>query len=204
MQTEVNAETPTEKSAWTYGVDSGKTTGKEHIEWLQVGRKEKRAPNLIQASNEKPEKEPVPTQKASKQRNLKMPPFPTDDFKIVYRPQAGLDKSKWTLTSIAHAIGRSIGLIQQDFYDNVRVQVQNVENIIIASTAETERATKLRSISTIQLGGPFFSVNPHVKHTDDVCRDFIYGLLPGTSSDENVAGLRVDSRYTVLGARILG
>ncbi|KAH6944310.1 hypothetical protein HPB50_002683 [Hyalomma asiaticum] len=32
----------------------------------------------------------------------------------------------------------------------------------------------------------------------------IYGLLPSTSSAEIVAGLRVDPRYTVLGARMLG
>ncbi|KAH7975929.1 hypothetical protein HPB52_006806 [Rhipicephalus sanguineus] len=106
MQTEVNAENPDTESAWTYDVNSGKTTGKEHIEWLQIGRKAKRASELIQASNEQPEKEHMPTQKSSKQRNLKMPPFPTNDFKIVYRPQAGLNFSKWSLTSITHAIGR--------------------------------------------------------------------------------------------------
>ncbi|KAH7956885.1 hypothetical protein HPB52_013444 [Rhipicephalus sanguineus] len=204
MQTEVNAETPATASAWTYDVNSGKTIGKEHIEWLQVGRKAKRASEPIQASKEQPEKEHMPTQKPSKQRNLKMPPFPTDDFKIVYRPQAGLDLSKWSLTAITHAIGRSSGLTQQDFYDNVRVQMQSVENIIIASTADTERATELRSITAIQLGGTIFSVNTHVRHPDDVCRGVIYGLLPGTSSAEIVAGLRVDSRYTVLGARMLG
>ncbi|KAH7968027.1 hypothetical protein HPB52_005443 [Rhipicephalus sanguineus] len=120
----------------------------------------------------------MPTQKPSKQRNLNRPPFHTDDFKIVYRPQARLGLSKWSLTAITHAIGRSSGLTQRDFYDNVRVQMQIVENIIIASTADTERATKLRSITTIQLGGTIFSVNPHVRHPDDVCRGVIYGLFP--------------------------
>ncbi|KAH7984239.1 hypothetical protein HPB52_018384 [Rhipicephalus sanguineus] len=198
MQTEVNAETPATASAWTYDVNSGKTIGKEHIEWLQVGRKAKRASEPIQASKEQPEKEHMPTQKPPKQRNLMMPPFPTDDFKIVYRPQAGLDLSKWSLTAITHAIGRSSSLTQQDFYDNVRVQMQSVENIIIASTADTERATKLRSITAIQLGGANFSVNPHVRHPDDVCRGVIYGLLPGTSSAEIVAGLRVGLKIHII------
>ncbi|KAH8022727.1 hypothetical protein HPB51_002761 [Rhipicephalus microplus] len=133
-----------------------------------------------------------------------MPPFPTDDFKFVYRPHAGLDLSKLSLTSSTHAIGRSSSLTQQDFYDNVRVQVQRVENIIIDSSADTEGANNLRSIATIQLGGTFFSVNPHVRHPNDVCRGVIYGLLPGTSTAEIVAGLRVDSRYMVLGTRMLG
>nr|XP_037291043.1 uncharacterized protein LOC119186666 [Rhipicephalus microplus] len=133
-----------------------------------------------------------------------MPPSSTDDFKIVYRPQPRLDFSKWSLTSITHAIARSSGLTQQDFYDNVRVQVQKIEKIITASTADAERATNLRSIATIQLGGTFFSVNCHVRHPDDVCGGVAYGLLPGTSSAEIVADLRVDSRYTVLGAPKLG
>ncbi|KAH6935583.1 hypothetical protein HPB50_006879 [Hyalomma asiaticum] len=55
-----------------------------------------------------------------------------------------------------------------------------------------------------KLGGTIFKVNAHVRHPDDVCRGVIYGLLPGTSSAEIVAGLRVDPRYTVLGARMLG
>lgn len=143
-------------------------------ECLQVKHKEKRVLYSIQASNKKPEKKPVPMQKPSKQRNLKMPPFSTDDLKIVYRPQAGLDLSKWSLTSITHATGRSSSLTQQDFYDNAGVEVQSIENIIIASTTDTERATKLRNLATIELGGTIFSVNPYVRHPDDVCRGVIY------------------------------
>ncbi|KAH7984561.1 hypothetical protein HPB52_022282 [Rhipicephalus sanguineus] len=92
----------------------------------------------------------------------------------------------------------------QDFYDNVRVQTQKVENVTIASTASTERASKLQGINAIQLGRVIYEVNPHIRHPDDVCRGVIYGLEPGTTPAEIVAGLRVDSRYSVLGARMLG
>lgn len=204
MQTDGTDANSATTSARPYDANSAKTIENQHIEWLQVGRKRKQASEPIKSQNEMPKQDPKPTPQPSKQRNQKMPPFPTDDFKIVYRPQVGLDLSKWNLTAVTHAIGRSSGLTQQDFHDNVRVQTQRVENVIIASTADTERATKLKSITTIQLGGTFFKVNPHVRHPDDVSRGVIYGLLPGTSSAEIVAGLRVDSRYTVLGARMLG
>ncbi|KAH6927752.1 hypothetical protein HPB50_007734 [Hyalomma asiaticum] len=204
MQTDLPGERSAPMLGWTYDANSGKTTENEHIEWLQVGRRRKQTLEPTKPSQEMSAQQDKPTPQAPKQRSQKMPPFSTDDFKIVYRPQAGLDLSKWNLTAITHAIGRSSGLTQQNFYDNVRVQMQKIENIIIASTADTERATRLKSITTIQLGGTIFKVNAHVRHPDDVCRVIIYGLLPGTSSAEIVAGLRVDPRYTVLGARMLG
>ncbi|KAH6920848.1 hypothetical protein HPB50_028164 [Hyalomma asiaticum] len=204
MQTDLPGERSVPMLGWAYDANSGKTTENEHIEWLQVGRRRKQTSEPTKPSQEMSAQQDKPTPQAPKQRSQKMPPFPTDDFKIVYRPQAGLDLSKWNLTAITHAIGRSSGLTQQDFYDNVRVQMQKIENIIVASTADTERATRLKNITTIQLGGTTFNVNAHVRHPDDVCRGVIYGLLPGTSSAEIVAGLRVDPRYTVLGARMLG
>ncbi|KAH6942953.1 hypothetical protein HPB50_012715 [Hyalomma asiaticum] len=184
MQTDLPGERYVPMLGWAYDANSGKTTENEHIEWLQVGRRRKQTSELTKPSQEMSAQQDKPTPQAPKQRSQKMPPFPTDDFKIVYRPQAGLDLSKWNLNAITHAIGRSSGLTQQDFYDNVRVQMQKIENIIIASTADTERVTRLKSITTIQ--------------------GVIHGLLPGTSSAEIVAGLRVDPRYTVLGARMLG
>ncbi|KAH6944446.1 hypothetical protein HPB50_003156 [Hyalomma asiaticum] len=204
MQTDLPGERSVPALGWTYDANSGKTTEIEHIEWQQVGRRRKQTSEPTKPSQEKSAQQDKPTPQAPKQRSPKMPPFPTDDFKIVYRPQTGLDLSKWNLTAITHAIGRSSGLTQQDFYDNVRVQMQKIENIIIASTADTERATRLKSITIIQLGSTIFNVNAHVRHPDDLCRGVIYGLLPGTSSAEIVAGLRVDPCYTVLGARMLG
>ncbi|KAH6926788.1 hypothetical protein HPB50_022173 [Hyalomma asiaticum] len=204
MQTDLPGERSVPMLGWAYDANSGKTTENEHIEWLQVGRRRKQTSEPTKPSQEMSAQQDKPTPQAPKQRSQKMPPFPTDDFKIVYRPQAGLDLSKWNLTAITHAVGRSSGLTQQDFYDNVRVQMQKIENIIVASTADTERATRLKNTTTIQLGGTTFNVNAHVRHPDDVCRGVIYGLLPGTSSAEIVAGLRVDPRYTVLGAHMLG
>ncbi|KAH6929610.1 hypothetical protein HPB50_003122 [Hyalomma asiaticum] len=133
-----------------------------------------------------------------------MPPLPFDDYKVVYRPQAGLELAKWNNIAIVHAIGKASGFAQQDFSEKVCVQVQRLENLIIASTAEWEDAKKLESITSIQLGGTLFTIKSNTRTPDDVSRGVISGLLPGTSEEELKAGLRAPARYTVLHARMLG
>ncbi|KAH6935381.1 hypothetical protein HPB50_005410 [Hyalomma asiaticum] len=132
-----------------------------------------------------------------------MPPLPFDDYKVVYRPQAGLELAKWNNIAIVHAIGKASGFAQQDFSEKVCVQVQRLENLIIASTAEWEDAKKLESVTSIQLGGTLFTIKSNTRTPDDVSRGVISGLLPGTS-EELKAGLRAPARYTVLHARMLG
>ncbi|KAH7971966.1 hypothetical protein HPB52_004497 [Rhipicephalus sanguineus] len=171
MQAENTEDNSKTASHWTFDANSRKTTGKAHIEWLHASRKGRSAKEDAQSAEERAKQPPQPdtTSQPQRHRSTRMRSFPSDDFKIVFRPQAGLDLSKRTLIEVTHAIGRSSGLSQQDFYNNVRVQTQKVENVIIASTASTERASKLQ----------------------------------GTTPAEIVAGLRVGSRYSVLGARML-
>ncbi|KAH7943195.1 hypothetical protein HPB52_006291 [Rhipicephalus sanguineus] len=133
-----------------------------------------------------------------------LPPLPFDDYKVVYRPQAGLELAKWNNIAIMHAIGRASGLSQQDFGEKVCVQVQRLENLIIASTAKWEDAKKLESITSIQLGGTFFTIKGNTRTPDDVSRGVISGLLPGTSEEELKSGLHAPARYTILHARMLG
>ncbi|KAH6948980.1 hypothetical protein HPB50_027278 [Hyalomma asiaticum] len=105
---------PTERSVpalgWTYDANSRKTTKNEHIEWLQVGRRRKQTSEPAGTYRENSKQLDKPAPQGPKQCSPKMPPFPTGDFKIVYRLQAGLDLSKWNLTAITHVIGISSGL----------------------------------------------------------------------------------------------
>ncbi|KAH6935973.1 hypothetical protein HPB50_011961 [Hyalomma asiaticum] len=49
-----------------------------------------------------------------------MPPLTFDDYKVIYRPQEGLELAKWNNTAIVHTIGRASGFAQQDFSEKVR------------------------------------------------------------------------------------
>lgn len=209
MQTDPVEANKTTENSWTYDAGSGRTIATESA-WITRNKKDKKAvANPRSPANQPTEQPPIneqtlkssPTQQ---QRRPKMPPLPLDDFKIVYRPQAGLDLAKWNTVAVTHAIGRVSGLSQQDFNDKVRVQVQRMENLIIASTAAKEDAKKLVSIQKIQLGGNFYTVNGNIRTPDDVSRGVISGLIPGTSTAELMAGIRAPARYTVLHARMLG
>ncbi|KAH7983346.1 hypothetical protein HPB52_011342 [Rhipicephalus sanguineus] len=209
MQTDpVEANNKAENS-WTYDAGSGRTIETESA-WITRNKKEKKnTANARPPENPPTGNPPIAGQTlkpspSQQQRRPKMPPLPLDDFKIVYRPQAGLELAKWNTVAVMHAIGRASGLSQQDFNDKVRVQVQRTENLIIASTAAKEDAKKLVSIKRIQLGGNFYNVNGNVRTPDDVSRGVISGLIPGTSTAELMAGIRAPARYTVLHARMLG
>lgn len=203
MQTDRREEN-TGEDMWNYDAESGRTIEAESA-WLTRSKKGKKDTTNVKTPATKPTNEqtsnPAPPQQ---QRRPRMPPLPLDDFKIVYRPQAGLDLAKWNTVAVMHAIGRASGLSQQDFNDKVRVQVQRIENLIIASTADKEDAKMLVSINKIQLGGTYHNVKGNIRTPDDVSRGVINGLIPGTSTAELMAGIRAPARYTVLHARMLG
>ncbi|KAH6933950.1 hypothetical protein HPB50_019142 [Hyalomma asiaticum] len=191
-------------ATWRYDASSGRTIERESV-WITRGRKGKRDAGGKTTQEATPTEEETSTQQSQPQRRKPtMPPLPFDDYKVVYRPQAGLELAKWNNIAIVHAIGKASGFAQQDFSEKVCVQVQRLENLIIASTAEWEDAKKLESITSIQLGGTLFTIKSNTRTPDDVSRGVISGLLPGTSEEELKAGLRAPARYTVLHARMLG
>lgn len=135
MQTDPVEANKTTENSWTYDAGSGRTIATESA-WIMRNKKDKKAvADPRTPANQPTEQPPIneqtlkssPTQQ---QRRPKMPPLPLDDFKIVYRPQAGLDLAKWNTVAVTHAIGRVSGLSQQDFNDKVRVQFQRMENLI--------------------------------------------------------------------------
>ncbi|KAH6930882.1 hypothetical protein HPB50_020632 [Hyalomma asiaticum] len=192
-------------ATWRYDASSGRTIERESV-WITRGRKGKRDAGGKTTQEATPTKEETSTQQSQPQRRKPtMPPLPFDDYKVVYRPQAGLELAKWNNIAIVHAIGKASGFAQQDFSEKVCVQAQRLENLIIASTAEWEDAKKLESITSIQLGGTLFTIKSNTRTPDDVSRGVISGLLPGTSEEELKAGLRAPARYTaVLHERMLG
>ncbi|KAH6922865.1 hypothetical protein HPB50_019924 [Hyalomma asiaticum] len=98
----------------------------------------------------------------------KMPLLPLEDFKIVYCPQAGLELANWNTFALMHAIGRASRLPQEHLITSYALQVQRIENLIIASTADKEHAMKLISINRIEPVGTLYNVNGNIRTPDDV------------------------------------
>ncbi|KAH6930448.1 hypothetical protein HPB50_013840 [Hyalomma asiaticum] len=94
---------------------------------------------------------------------------------------------------------------QKDFYDNIRIQVQHVENIIIASTPNKDIPyNMLLKITSIQLGGSIYAVKANVRTPEGISKGEIYNIPQETSEEDLLQGIRVSARYTVLAARMLG
>ncbi|KAH9376386.1 hypothetical protein HPB48_014675 [Haemaphysalis longicornis] len=189
---------------WTYDENSGRTIDLQH-QWKVTERKRNKTAATHGAP---PAAQPTSQHSApdtAQQKRSRMPPLPVDDTKIIYRPQAGLQLSKWSLAEITNAIGRASKITQKEFYDNVRIQVQRIENLVIASTPRKDLAFDfLGEISSIQLGRDIFTVRAHVKTPEWISRGVINGVPPNTSTGELMDGLRVPERYTVVAARMLG
>nr|XP_050026178.1 uncharacterized protein LOC126521511 [Dermacentor andersoni] len=71
-----------------------------------------------------------------------MPPLPLDEFKIVYRPQAGLDLAKWNTVTVVHAIGRASGLSQQDFNDKPYPSLLEILALVKTGSNLPQQATE--------------------------------------------------------------
>ncbi|KAH9378485.1 hypothetical protein HPB48_005692 [Haemaphysalis longicornis] len=189
---------------WAYDENSGRTIDLQH-QWKVTERKRNKtdathgAPPAAQPTSQHSAPE------TAQQKRSRMPPLPVDGTKIIYRPQAGLQLSKWSLADITNAIGRASKIMQKEFYDNVRIQVQHIENFVIASTPRKDLAFDfLGEICSIQLGRDIFTVRAHVKTPEWISRGVINGVPPNTSPRELMDGLRVPERYTVVAARMLG
>ncbi|KAH9379007.1 hypothetical protein HPB48_006628 [Haemaphysalis longicornis] len=95
--------------------------------------------------------------------------------------------------------------MQNEFYDNVYIQLQRIEYLLIESTPRKDLAFDfLGEISSIKLGRDIFTVRALVKTPEWISRGVINGVPLNTSPGELMDGLRVPERYTVVAARMLG
>ncbi|KAH9384267.1 hypothetical protein HPB48_026260 [Haemaphysalis longicornis] len=75
--------------------------------------------------------------------------------------------------------------MQKEFYDNVCIQVQRIDNLVIASTARKDLAFDfLREISSIRLVRDIFTVRALVKTPEWIIKGVINGV-PLNTSPEN-------------------
>ncbi|KAH9367137.1 hypothetical protein HPB48_010995 [Haemaphysalis longicornis] len=189
---------------WARDENSGRTIDLKN-QWKVTQRKRnktaatQRAPPAAQ-----PTSQPSASETAQRRRS-QMPPLPVDDTKIIYHPQAGLQLSKWSLAEITNAIGRASKIMQKESYDNLRIQVQRIENLVIASTPrKILHFDFLGEISSIQLGRDILTARAHAETPEWISRGVINGIPPNTSPGELMDGLFMPERYMIVAARMLG
>ncbi|KAH7968597.1 hypothetical protein HPB52_009932 [Rhipicephalus sanguineus] len=83
------------EATWRYDASSSGRTIERQSVWITRGRNGKKGAGEKTTLERKPRKEETSTQQPQQQRPMPMlPRLPLDDYKVVYRPQAGLELAK--------------------------------------------------------------------------------------------------------------
>lgn len=137
---------------------------------------------------------------------LRAPPaprLPEMDYKVIFRPRDGLRLASWSDRQITAGIQAASAIPEGAFNQQVVIQVQAVQNLIVASTPNAECADALSDVTSIQLGAVTYTVLPYVKHFPGTVKGVIHGLDPGTTT-EQLPYIIASSGPRIVQARMLG
>lgn len=96
--------------------------------WKQMLSDRRRAKQVYQQASQAPGKP------HGFPRAPPVPKLPESDYKIVYRPRDGLRLAAWSDRQITAGIQTASGIPEGNFNQQIVIQVQAVQNLIVAST----------------------------------------------------------------------
>ncbi|KAH9364335.1 hypothetical protein HPB48_009403 [Haemaphysalis longicornis] len=92
------------------------------------------------------------------------PRLPESDFKIFYQPRDGLRPASWSDRQIAYGLQAASRIPEGIFNHQVIIQVQAIQNLVVASTPNEDCAEALHHVTTLQLGAVTYKVLSYLKH----------------------------------------
>ncbi|KAH7978436.1 hypothetical protein HPB49_005504 [Dermacentor silvarum] len=103
--------------------------------------------------------------------------------------------------AIVQACGGPANITGDDFW----LRIRPGSNILIASTPEERTAERILNIKELELRGNRHSIDTHISTPDNLLKEVIHGLEPGTTEDELINNPRVRTQgVRILYARMLG
>lgn len=175
--------------------------------WIQVlhsriKKKTAHVPSIV--TNPKTASLPAaPSRGAPTQRRSPPPRLPPNNYTVIYRPRSGLDLSAWPPRLLTQSLATASNIPQQEFFSQVTIQIQTLQNLIVASTPSETHAITLSRISSVELNSILYELLPYLKPPPDTCRGVIHGLDPGTTN-ENLPDLLIANEPRLLHSRMLG
>lgn len=147
-------------------------------------------PQLVrQDSVQTPAEKLGTTASAARLRRGPIPQLPTDDFKVVYRPNAGVNMAAFTERELRAALLESSGLVESCTQGDL-TRTNLVKNVFTMSTACHERVAKYAQIRQITLRGKKIEVNAYIAPPDRAIQGIIYRAYNGESPQEILRELR--------------
>lgn len=131
------------------------------------------------------------------------PRLPESDYKIIYRPRDGLRLASWSDRQIAAGLQAASGIPEGIFNHQVIIQVQAIQNLVVASTPNEDCAEALHHVTTLQLGAVTYKVLSYFKHFPGTVKGVIHGLDPGTTT-EQLPYILASTGPRIVQARMLG
>ncbi|KAG0430712.1 hypothetical protein HPB47_022450 [Ixodes persulcatus] len=166
--------------------------------WQQMLRKRR---NFKQAATTPPL--PALRTQPTSPRTTPAPRLPDTDYKIIYRPRAGLRVAAWNDRQMTQSIEQASKIPYHVFNAYVTIQPQASQNLIVASTPDENCATALSEITALQLGTTTHEVVPYLKPLPGTVRGVIHGLDHCTTT-EQLPYILAPNGPSILHARMLG
>ncbi|KAH7965700.1 hypothetical protein HPB49_009894 [Dermacentor silvarum] len=114
-----------------------------------------------------------------------------DWLTVIIRPRKGLNLATWTTPKVAEGINMACQPPTTEHVRTLRLRIDPVQNIAIASTPNEELAMSIRHITTIHMGVLEFAVTAYVADPDSSAKGVIHGIPAGTSTEVLLNGLYV-------------
>lgn len=165
--------------------------------WKQMLSDRRRAKQVYQQASQAPGKP------HGFSRAPPVPKLPESDYKIVYRPRDGLRLAAWSDRQITAGIQTASRIPEGSFNQQIVIQVQAVQNLIVASTPNDEYAEILSEVTSLQLGAATYNILPYIKPFPGTVRGVIHGLDVGTTT-EQLPYIIASSGPRIVQARMLG
>ncbi|KAM7293815.1 hypothetical protein ISCGN_023398 [Ixodes scapularis] len=128
--------------------------------------------------------QPAPGKPNSSPRVSRAPRLPDTDYKVVYRPRDGLRIAAWSDRQLTASVQKASRIPEGAFNQRVVIQVQTVQNLIVASTPYETYADPLSNVTLLQLEDATYEISPYVKPFPGTVRGVIHGLDPGTTTEQ--------------------
>ncbi|XP_070392363.1 uncharacterized protein [Dermacentor albipictus] len=134
----------------------------------------------------------------------KPPPLPRSDYKIILRVRGGLNCAGIHACILRQVILKAAGLPITDRTSSDQIRVNTINNTVLISTPDMERADLYHNIQSLQFNGNPYEVATHVADPIDTCRGCIH--LPPDYSEDDIASTlrRCNPTLIIGGARRLG
>lgn len=130
-------------------------------------------------------------------------PLPKDDIKIVIRPRDGLSVANHSGTILFNALRQAAGLTLEETRGD-HLSVNLVQNLLVLSSPNPDRAEKYAHITSLTLEDAVFSARGYIACPENTVKGVIHGIPPNHSAADIHAAVVQPCNPTALHARRMG